>query len=83
MLREWEQGLLHYLPQAPLGCCHLLIITVPLGMEFGVRLGTAASELAISFDVPIIEKRDPIFPAEVSIHAEDGGSFVLFISRTL
>ena len=49
----------------------------PVGMEFGVRLGlAAASELAISFDVPIIEKRDPIFPAEVSIHAEDGNEIL-------
>ncbi len=45
----------------------------PVGVEFGVRLGlAAATELAISFDVPVIEKVDPLFPAEVSFHAEDG-----------
>mgnify|MGYP001299604106 CR=1 FL=1 len=45
----------------------------PVGMEFGVRLGLAAgSELAISFDVPVIEKVDPLFPAEISFHAKDG-----------
>ena len=45
----------------------------PIGMEFGVRLGlAAATELAISFDVPIIQKRDPLFPAEISFHAADG-----------
>ena len=45
----------------------------PIGLEFGVRLGlAAANELAISFDVPKIEKRDPLFPAEVSFHTEDG-----------
>ena len=45
----------------------------PVGMEFGVRLGlAAATELAISFDVPIIEKVDPIFAAEASFHKETG-----------
>ena len=48
----------------------------PVGMEFGVRLGlAAATELAISFDVPIIEKRDPLFP-EVSFHAKDGNEIL-------
>ena len=45
----------------------------PIGLDFGVRLGLAAgSELAIKFDVPIIEKLDPSFPAEVSFHTVDG-----------